>query len=136
MDGSANELLRFLVWSLQGQQWVSLCNCLVGALPYSHYVMRSFPLCAVRVLFPAQYDLLANDPGNRPPQKKTVRWLSSSCSDWHVLQRRCQLTPTSTCIQCLCFTASVPTEANYYIYQVYIKGGGGGRTHLLLALVI
>ena len=23
-----------------------LSNCLAGALPYSHYVMRSFPLCA------------------------------------------------------------------------------------------
>ena len=26
--------------------------------------------------------------------KNTVRWLSSSRSDWHVLQRRCQPTPT------------------------------------------
>ena len=24
---------------------ILLCNCLVGALPYSHYVMRSLPLC-------------------------------------------------------------------------------------------
>ena len=46
MDYSADELLCFLVWPLQRQQWVLLfiCNCLVGALPYSHYVMRSIPL--------------------------------------------------------------------------------------------
>ena len=54
MDDSANELLCFFLWPLQRQQWVLLCNCLVGALPYSHYVMRSFPLCGVRVLHPAQ----------------------------------------------------------------------------------
>ena len=27
-----------------------LCNCLVGASPYTHYVIRSFPLCGVKVL--------------------------------------------------------------------------------------
>ena len=52
IDDSADELLCFLVWLLQRQQWVLLCNCLVGALPYSHYVMRSLPLCGVRVLHP------------------------------------------------------------------------------------
>ena len=54
MDNSANELLCLLVWPLQRQQLVLLCNCLVGALPCSHFVMRSFPLCGVRVLHPAQ----------------------------------------------------------------------------------
>ena len=58
MDDSANELLCFLVWLLQRQQWVLLCNCLVGALRYSQYVMRSFPLCGVKVLHPAQCDLV------------------------------------------------------------------------------
>ena len=29
-DDSANELLCFLVWPLQSQQWVFLCNCLVS----------------------------------------------------------------------------------------------------------
>ena len=53
MDDSANELLCFLVWPFQRQQWVLLCNCLVGALPYSHYVMRSFPLRGVKVLHSA-----------------------------------------------------------------------------------
>ena len=49
-------------------------------------------------------------------KKKAVPWLSfsSSRSDWHVLQRRCQPTPTPIYITCL--TASVPTEANYYIH--------------------
>ena len=36
---SANELICFLMCPLQRQQWVLLCNCLVGASPYSHYVM-------------------------------------------------------------------------------------------------
>ena len=59
MDGSANELLCFVEWPLQRQQWVLRCNCLVGALQYPHYqwMMRSLPLCGVRVLHPAPYDL-------------------------------------------------------------------------------
>ena len=36
----------FLVCPIQKQQWVSLCNCLVDTLPYSHRVMRSLPLSA------------------------------------------------------------------------------------------
>ena len=39
MDDSTNGLLSFLVWPLQREQWVLLCNCLVSALTYSHYVM-------------------------------------------------------------------------------------------------
>ena len=46
-----------LVWPLQRQQWALLCNCLVGALPYSHDAMRSFPSCGLRVFHPAQYCL-------------------------------------------------------------------------------
>ena len=57
MDDNVNELHCFLVWPLQRQQWVLLCNRLVGALPHSHYVMRSFPLCEVKVLRPTQCDL-------------------------------------------------------------------------------
>ena len=34
-----------------------ICNFLVGALTYSHCVMQSFPLCGIRVLHPARYDL-------------------------------------------------------------------------------
>ena len=56
MDDSANELLCFLVWPLQRQQWALPCNCLVDALPYSHCVMRSFPMCGVKVLHPVQYE--------------------------------------------------------------------------------
>ena len=56
IDDSVNELLYFLVWPLQTQQRASPCNCLMGALPYSHYVIWSFPLCGVRVLHPAQYE--------------------------------------------------------------------------------
>ena len=74
-DDSANELLCFLVWPLERQQKVLLRKCLVGALPYSHYVMRSFPLWGVRALHPVQYDLLQldNHHGDRQKtkQKKT-----------------------------------------------------------------
>ena len=117
------------MWPLQRQQWVLLCNCLVGALPYSHYVMRSFPLCGVRVLHPAQYDLLDNVHGDR--QKKNVPWFSSSRSDWHVLQRRCQPANPPTPIYIQCFTVSVPTEANYdmHIYFPSWRGRGGGGGH-------
>ena len=52
MNDSANELPYFLVWLLQRQQWALLHNCLVGASPYSHYLMRSIPLCGVRVFTP------------------------------------------------------------------------------------
>ena len=35
----------------------TVCFFFVAALPFSYYVMRSFPLCGVRVLHSAQYDL-------------------------------------------------------------------------------
>ena len=78
MGDSANELICFLVWPLRRQQWILLLlllcislvgvatpetqrvllrNCLVGALPCPHYVMRSFLLCGVMGLQRAQYDL-------------------------------------------------------------------------------
>ena len=93
--------------------------------------MRSFPFCGVRVLHPV---LLDNHPGDRQKtNKQKIPWLSISRSDWHVLQRRCQPTPTP--IYIWCFSASVPTEANYYIYT-YSGGQAWGGTHVLLALVI
>ena len=98
--------------SKDSNEWVQLCNCLVGTLPRSHYVMRSFPLCGVRVLYSAQYDLLDNHHhGDRQKNKKTVSWLSSSRGDqrvysvvanhlrpqytYDVLQRKCQPKPTN-----------------------------------------
>ena len=53
----------------------------------------------------------------------TLAVYRSSRSDWHVLQRRCQPTPTPIYIKR--FTASVPTEANYYMYFI-----GGQRLSL------
>ena len=38
-----------------------LRNSLVDASPYLHHVMRSFPLCGVRVLHPAQYNAACKD---------------------------------------------------------------------------
>ena len=84
----------FVFWcghSRGSNGYVLLCNSLVGALPYSYYVMRSFPLCGVRALHPVQCGLTQQPPW-RPPIKKHTKngapWLSSSRSGWHVLQRR------------------------------------------------
>ena len=66
------------MWPLQRQQWALLCNRLVGALPYSHYVMRSFLLCGVRV-FPAQYDILGNHHGDRKNKNKNKKKRYSVC---------------------------------------------------------
>ena len=82
----------------------------MSALPYtlSHWVIRSFPLCGVKVLHPAQNDL------SRPPamatakkqnNKKTIPWLSSPRSDWRDSQRRRQPTPT---------------DLNIYTYIIYL----------------
>ena len=100
----------FLGWPPQRQQWVLLCNCLVGAVPYSHYVMRSFHLRRVRVLHPAQYDLLDNHHGDRQKRKKkTVPWLSGS----NIFA---------------CFTASLPTNANPNTHiMLYIVGANRGQ---------
>ena len=67
-----------------------------------------------------------NHHGDRKKQK-TVPWLSSPRSGLHVLQLRCQPTPTPIYIEC--FTASVPTEANYYIH-ILMWGAGVGLAML------
>ena len=130
-DDSANELLRFLMWPFQRQQWVLLCNCLVGALPCSHYyAMRSSPLCGVRVVHPAQYDLTRQRSWQPPKNKQNKRYpgclahtvigmfynvvANHANSNIHRLYRLC------------CFTASVPTEANYF----YIYYGARGESRM------
>ena len=60
------------------------------------YVMRSFPLCGVRVLHPAQYDLsITIMVTAKKEEKNGTPWLSSS--------RKQRLA---------CFPASLPTNAN------------------------
>ena len=81
MDNSANELyFVFLYDSIYGDGYYYLCECLMSALLYSHCVMRCFPLGGVKVLHPAQYDLLDDHCGDHK-EKKSVYWLSSSHSD-------------------------------------------------------
>ena len=76
MDDSANELLCFLVWPLQRQQWVFLSNCLVGVLPFLHFVTRSLcdhPPCAELGFSTPnnkQHDLLDNHHGDRRINKQ------------------------------------------------------------------
>ena len=41
MDDSANGLIQFKVWPVPGTAMGLLRNCLVGALPYAHYVIRT-----------------------------------------------------------------------------------------------
>ena len=53
MDDSVNEVIFFLVWPLPETAMGLLCSCLVAALPYTHYVIRSTPVCGINSL-PAQ----------------------------------------------------------------------------------
>ena len=90
-----------------------LCNCLVGALPYSHYVMRSFPLCGVRVLHPPHYVVYSITimVTAKKQQKRYLGCLAHAVIGMlysvvanqrqpqythNVLQRRCQPRPTTT----------------------------------------
>ena len=113
MDDSANELY-FVFWCdhSRDSNGVLLCNCLVGALPFSNYVMRSFPLSGAMVLHPAHYDLIDNHHGDR--QKKTKKRYPGCLANamnglfygvvanqrqpqytYNVIQRRCQPRPTT-----------------------------------------
>ena len=89
--------------------------------------MRSFPLGGVRVLHPAQYDLLDNHHGDRPPPQKKERYpgcLAHAVIDMFYSAVANQRHP----IHILCFTASVPIEVNYFMY--ILTGGGCTRfTH-------
>ena len=55
MDNSANGL-HFIGQFRDSNAYCYVSALWVGTLPYSHYVIRSFPLCGVRVLHPAQND--------------------------------------------------------------------------------
>ena len=50
---SVNELIKHLEWSVPETAMGVLYNCLMGASPYTHYVVRASPLCGREVL-PAQ----------------------------------------------------------------------------------
>ena len=54
----SNDSICFPVWTLPETAGILyVCNCLVGARTYTHYVIRSPPVCGVEVLHPAQYYL-------------------------------------------------------------------------------
>ena len=80
----------------QRQQWEYYVTS--SWVPYhKHYVIRSFPLVRGEGCSPRTNDLIRQPAVTPPPQNKTkvVPWLSnSSRSELHVLQRRCQPTPT------------------------------------------
>ena len=65
---ASKELIYFLVWPLPEIATGILCNCLVGALPWTgiQYVIPSFPLRGVMVLHSARKDL------TRPPAMVTA----------------------------------------------------------------
>ena len=50
MDDSVNKLIYYLVGPIPETAMGVLFICLVGALPYTHYVIQSSPLCGVDVL--------------------------------------------------------------------------------------
>ena len=70
-----------------------LCKGLLGASRHPHYVIRTSPLCGVKVL-PARlcFSLTASRGDRR--KKKNVPWLPSLRSERSVVQRRRQPTPT------------------------------------------
>ena len=132
----------FFFWcghSRHGNEWVLLCNFLVVALPYSHYVMRSFPLCGVLSSPPhtiwSNSTIIMVTAKNKKQRIKRYPGLSTSRSDWHVLQRRCQPCRTPIYIQSRLYIYyimlyRVPTEANYRMYARYrrhrsVRDGNG-----------
>ena len=108
-----------------------LCNCLVGALSYSPYVMRSFLLCGVGLSTPHNIIDLDNHHSNRQKGKKrypgclarvvigmfysVVASQLQPIYKYNILQRRCQTRPTTI-----------------YILRGGIGGGGGGEGRSVL----
>ena len=74
MDDSVNELMHLQVGPLPETAMGLLCICLVGALPNTHYVMRSPPLYGVKLLPPHR---TKNDQ-TRPPAVVTTRKQNST----------------------------------------------------------
>ena len=97
-DGSF-EWSYFVFWRdhSQRQRWGYCVTCLVGALPYAHFVMPS-PFSRVKVLHSAQCDITGPVSGLPPKlkieKKKKGPWWSSSRSERRVSQRRCHPTLT------------------------------------------
>ena len=109
------KLNYFLVWPLPKTAMGIQCNCLVGALPYTHCVIRSSPLRGVKVLHRAQkWSNSTTSRRNRQKQKqKTGPWLSRSRSERRPLQCRRQPTPTQP----------------LYIHKIHMKGRGVNLCH-------
>ena len=49
-----NDSISFPVWPLPETATGVISNCVVGASPYTHYVIRPFLLCEVNILYPTQ----------------------------------------------------------------------------------
>ena len=105
MVDSVSDIIYFLVWPLPETAMSLVCNWLEGALPCTHYVMRSSPLCGVKVL-PAQklLDSTASGCDRQKRKNGTLAVYSSSRWERRVLQRRRQPTPAR------------PIHARYIIY--------------------
>ena len=66
MDDSVNQWIRFLVWPLPETATCLLCNCLVGALPYTHYGGRNMFLpkqVLLTVRYPSQHRVVRGKGG-------------------------------------------------------------------------
>ena len=90
-----------------------LCNCLLGALPYTWYTLRYDhpPLCGVKVL-PAQ-----NDP-TRPPAVMTAKKKK---------QKKRYPGCLAHAVRGVFYSVVADRrQPNLYIYQVYGRGGVGG----------
>ena len=122
MDDSANELY-FVFWCGHSRDSDGYYYVTASWVPYHIHTTCCDHSPCVDLGFSTSrniiYLIISMVTAKNKTKKKTVPWLSSSRSDWHVLQRRCQPTPTPICIKR--FTASVPTEANYFISEYHTQ---------------
>ena len=103
-----------------------------GCLTYSHYVMRSFPLYRIRVLRRAKYDLLDNHHCDR--QKKRRKKRHPGCLAHAVIGTIYSVVANQRRHQYTCNVLQRRRQPRPTTIYVYFRGGGGG-THLLVALV-
>ena len=85
--------------------YTTVCNCFVDARPYTHYAIRSFPLCGGKVLHPT-YDL--TQPTSRFPEYPSCLAHVVSTMSYIIVANR--LKPD-----------------NYFIIQVFLEREGGWR---------
>ena len=73
----------------------------MGALPGAHYVIRSFPLCRVRVFHPARLIQLDRQPWRPPKKQKNKTVASGSSGSRNDRPPVCVVVPTKCSLICI-----------------------------------